>query len=153
MIPNELNASAPKGFKLKTIQGKVCVWDLIRKKYVVLTPEEGVRQDLVRFLIEELKVPAGLIAVERQLMINGLVKRFDIMVADRNGHPLLLVECKAPNILLNALVLEQLSSYNLAIKAPFLLVTNGQQRWACSIDFQTKKFQFLQQLVAYPFEG
>jgi hypothetical protein len=114
-------------FKTKREQDINYVFDIIRKKYVVLTPEEWVRQHIVHYLITEKKYPASLVAVERGLTINGRKKRFDVLVFNKNGQPFLLIECKSPDIEVNRSVFEQVAVYNSVFCAPFLLVTNGLQ--------------------------
>lgn len=101
------------------------VWDVVRRKWVRLTPEEWVRQQLVHYLIVDKKFPAQLIAVERGLSYNGLLKRFDLLAYDRAGQPLLLAECKAPEVSLDTDTLHQIAVYNSRFGARHLLVTNG----------------------------
>ncbi len=85
-------------YKVKRQSGSVMIFDIIRKKYVVLTPEEWVRQHVVHYLAEVKKVPVALIAVEREIALYGLRRRFDVVVFSRQGEPWLLVECKAPSV-------------------------------------------------------
>lgn len=127
----------------KNDSGKVQIYDPIRKKYVAATPEEWVRQHFLQFLIEEKNINKNKIAVEKQLIINGLQKRFDILVYDDNFNTNTLIECKAPNIEINENTFFQASTYNLALKAPFLIVTNGLNTYHCSIDFDAQSFTFL----------
>lgn len=107
-----------------TPQGRQ-VWDVVRRKWVHLTPEEWVRQQLVHYLIVDKKFPTQLIAVERGLSYNGLNKRFDVLAYDRAGQPLLLAECKAPEVALDEYTLQQIAVYNSRFGARHLLVTNG----------------------------
>ncbi|MDX1906830.1 MAG: type I restriction enzyme HsdR N-terminal domain-containing protein [Bacteroidia bacterium] len=109
------------------------VWDPIRRRWVLLTPEEGVRQRLIRFLVEEKNIVPGLISVEREIRYFQTRRRFDIVVFSRQGTPFLLCECKAPDITLTESTLEQIARYNLVLQAPHLLVTNGHQRWFFSL--------------------
>lgn len=101
------------------------VWDILRKKWMVLTPEEFVRQCLIHWLVEEKGYPTGLISIERGLKYNSLQKRYDLCVYDRNGNPLVSMECKAPGIPLDQSVVLQLVTYNSQLNAPHLLITNG----------------------------
>lgn len=111
--------------KLRFHNGIHEVFDPVRKKFVALTPEEEVRQCMLIMLMEQLKVPAGLIAVERKIVYNGLTKRPDILIFSPEGNPLMLVECKAPNISLGKSVLYQAAAYHNVLPAKFLIFTNG----------------------------
>lgn len=114
-------------YEIKTRQEgeETYVWDVLRRRYMVLTPEEHVRQCLVHYLLEDRKVPRGLMSVERGLVYNSRRKRYDLLVHDRNGNPLLACECKAPQIPIDEAAAFQLATYNKKIGAPFLLLTNG----------------------------
>ena len=114
-------------FKTKSEQNTNYVFDIVRKKYVVLTPEEWVRQHVIHYLVTEKKYSQSLLAVERGLTINGRKKRFDVLAFNKNGQPHLLIECKSPDIDIKKAVFEQIAVYNSQFKAPFLLVTNGLQ--------------------------
>lgn len=129
--------------KLKQVNGKRFVWDFIRSKWLVLQPEEMVRQLLIHYLLEDLGINKNKIAIEKGLTVNTLQKRCDILIYDKVFSPLLLIECKAPAIKLNQSVFEQIAQYNLALKVPYLLVSNGPQAYCCAIDFEQKDFQFL----------
>jgi hypothetical protein len=110
---------------LKKSEGKVWIFDGIRKKFVVLTPEEWVRQHLVQYFINQLKYPRTLIQIERGLQFNQLQKRSDFVVFDRQGKPWLIVECKSPEIQLDQKSVEQVAVYNMNVKAKFVAVSNG----------------------------
>lgn len=112
-------------FRLRRSQGREQIFDIIRKKWVALTPEEWVRQHFVQYLLQTKKYPAALIAIEKQIKLGELNKRFDILVYDHQHQPWLLVECKAPSITLNDDTLHQLLRYNLALPVPHLVITNG----------------------------
>lgn len=114
-------------FTTKEEQGNALIFDIIRKKYVRLTPEEWVRQHVIQYLIEDIGVPAGLISVERALDFNGLKKRFDICVASRDAKMHLLIECKAPGIALSTTVLKQAAIYNKVIGVKGIFLSNGLQ--------------------------
>ena len=124
------------------------VWDTIRRKYLVLQPEELVRQLLILHLTHALGYSIHRIQVEQVLKVAGRTRRFDILVLDKALQPYLLIECKAPNIPLDQSTLDQASAYNYAIKAPFLLATNGLHAYVCAIDFEDKKFTFLAEIPA-----
>ncbi|MCC6817300.1 MAG: type I restriction enzyme HsdR N-terminal domain-containing protein [Bacteroidia bacterium] len=112
-------------FNTKVEQGNALIFDIIRKKYVRLTPEEWVRQHLLHYLIEDLNVPKGLIAVERSLVFNGLTKRFDICVSNRNGEMTLLIECKAPQVKLSQQTLMQAGTYQKVLNVQLIAISNG----------------------------
>jgi len=112
-------------FTIKNANGNALIFDIIRKKYVSLTPEEWVRQHVIRFLIEEKGYSAGLIAVEKAVKYNGLTKRFDLFVANNDGSPQILIECKAPHIKLSDMTLQQASLYQCKLNANFVFITNG----------------------------
>ncbi|MFC2086739.1 type I restriction enzyme HsdR N-terminal domain-containing protein [Bacteroidota bacterium] len=118
-------------FEIKIIEGKKCIFDSIRKKFMVLTPEEWVRQHFIQYLVHEKKYPPGLISIESSLKLFKLSKRTDILVHNQKGEPLLLVECKAPEIKLNQKVFDQLFSYNLKYGLKNLIVTNGMVHYYC----------------------
>ena len=111
-----------------TLQGRF-VFDIIRKKKVLLTPEEWVRQHILHYLVFEKNYSKNLIAIERAIEVNGLTKRFDILVFDRAGKPYLMVECKAQHIELNEQTLNQILVYNQALFVPYLWISNGKQNF------------------------
>lgn len=101
------------------------IFDFIRKKWLALTPEEWVRQHLLNYLVTEKHIPASSISVEKELQLNDLKRRYDVVVYDRHLQPWLIVECKAPYIALDKLVVEQALRYNLSVKAELLMISNG----------------------------
>ena len=127
----------------KNVEGKQWLYDIIRKKYIVATPEEWVRQLLIHFLLSEKKMNKNKIAVEKQLIINGMQKRFDLLVYNDLIQPHILIECKAPSISLNDDVFRQAANYNFALRAPFLIITNGIETYHCAIDFDAERYIFL----------
>ncbi|MFT4683674.1 MAG: hypothetical protein ACI863_000266 [Flavobacteriales bacterium] len=136
-------------FKLKSSENKQLIFDKIRKKYVVLTPEEWVRQNFVAYLITEKKYPISLIAVEKQLIVNNLKKRFDILVFNTDGLPKIIVECKAPSIKISQNTFDQISRYNLVLNAEILIVTNGIEHYYCKVDTENEKYSFLNNIEDY----
>ncbi|PWJ45041.1 type I restriction enzyme HsdR N-terminal domain-containing protein [Sediminitomix flava] len=136
-------------YKLQRKDDKVWILDQIRKKYLVLTPEEWVRQHFINFLITE-GYPKSLIGVEGGLKVNQMQKRSDILVYDRKGKPFLLVECKAPEVKLSNKTFEQAAAYNSVLKAPFLIITNGLQHFVCKINFENGSYDFLDGLPQFP---
>ncbi|MFK8268913.1 type I restriction enzyme HsdR N-terminal domain-containing protein [Capnocytophaga cynodegmi] len=138
-------------FRFKKIDDKLFIFDEIRKKFVALQPEEWVRQHVIRFLIEEKKVPKSLINVEKEITINGLVKRYDIVVFSRNGNILLAVECKAPTMQISQTVFDQIARYNLILKSEILMITNGLNHYFCQMDYEKGKYLFLKELPEYDY--
>ena len=136
-------------FRFKNSENKVSIFDEIRKKFIILTPEEWVRQHVVRFLLEEKKYPKSLINVEKVLTINGLRKRYDIVVFNSDGSIFVLVECKAPEIKTSQATFDQIARYNMTLKAEYLMVTNGHNHYFCQMDFENEKYAFLTALPDY----
>ncbi|WP_299007365.1 type I restriction enzyme HsdR N-terminal domain-containing protein [uncultured Tenacibaculum sp.] len=136
-------------FKLKSNENKTLIFDNLRKKYVVLTPEEWVRQHFVQWLIQERNYPVSLIAIEKQLVINNLKKRTDIVVFTSDGHPNIIVECKAPHIKINQDTFDQIARYNLKLDADYLIVTNGLQHFFCMLDKENETYVFLRDIPEY----
>ena len=133
-------------FRFKNSENKVHIFDTIRKKFVVLQPEEWVRQNVVQFLIHQKKYPKSLINVEKQLTVNTLKKRYDIVIFDSLGNITLLVECKSPKITVNQETFDQIAKYNMHLKAEFLMVTNGLRHFYCKMDYSKEKYTFLEQI-------
>lgn len=115
--------------KIKKDGERNYLFDPIRKTWLLLTDEEWVRQNFVHYLIAQLQYPVTLIALEKELELNGLRKRFDILVYDTTHKPWMLIECKASDIVLNDVVLEQILRYNMSIPVSFLVITNGHQTY------------------------
>ena len=136
-------------FRLKKIDEKRFIFDEIRKKYIGLTAEEWVRQNCIKFLINEKKYKSQLIAVEKKIILNNLTKRFDIIAYDNNGDPNLLVECKAPNIAIKQETFDQILSYNRVINSKYLMITNGIIHYYCKIDNIDNKINFLKDIPNY----
>lgn len=124
-------------FKTEEREGKTYVFDPLRRRFVVLTPEEEVRQKMLYLLVEHLKVPAGLLAVEYSVKVNGLDKRADAVVFGDEGRPLMIVECKAPSVTLTEAVLEQALRYHSALHPQYLLLTNGIVTYCYKAENQT----------------
>ena len=139
----------PYQFKTRLNNGKQELWDTIRKKYVAITPEELVRQHLIQYLITEKKVAIGKIAVEKEIKLNGLKKRFDILVYDEALKPLLLAECKAPQIKLTQAVINQVANYNINLQVKYLLITNGIEMHIAKIDFENKTYKWVNDVVEF----
>jgi hypothetical protein len=125
------------------------IFDPIRKKQVALTPEEQVRQDFICFLLRERNFPAGLMMVEHALKVNGMQRRCDIVACNRSGAPLLLVECKAPSVSIGNDTFAQAARYNIALRVPYLAITNGAQSYCCRVRFDTGTIEFLKDFPKY----
>lgn len=125
-------------YKLRKEEGKVWIFDGIRKKYIVLTPEEWVRQHFIHYLINEKKYPRSLMRIEGGLRYNALQKRSDIVVYDVKGLPWLVVECKAPHEPISQATVHQASVYNATLKAPYIAVTNGIHHVWAKVDWTQK---------------
>ncbi|MCB0801700.1 MAG: type I restriction enzyme HsdR N-terminal domain-containing protein [Flavobacteriales bacterium] len=139
----------PYNFTLSKDGNNIKIFDAIRKKNLVLTPEEWVRQHFIQFLIQEKDFPKGLMAIEKGLSINGLKKRCDILCYSNTGIPLLMVECKAPNIPINQAVFDQIARYNIKFRLPYLIVTNGMQHYCAMVNFDNESFKFLNEIPNY----
>lgn len=136
-------------YVLKKEAGKVFILDIIRKKYLVLTPEEWVRQHFIHYLLTTLQYPKALIKVEGGLSFNRLQKRSDIVVFDRKGSPWMVIECKAPDQKLSQQTLHQASVYNHTLQAKYLVVTNGLVNVCCEVDWAAAKTIVLDQMPVY----
>ena len=126
-------------YRFKSTENKVYIFDVIRKKFIVLQPEEWVRQHCVHYLINEKNYPKSLINVEKELNINGLKKRYDIVIFNPDGSILLIVECKSYDITINQNTFDQIARYNLALNAEFLMVTNGLNHYYCQMDTEAER--------------
>ncbi len=136
-------------FRFKNSENKVSIFDVIRKKFVILQPEEWVRQHCVHYLIENKNYPKSLINVEKELKINNLRKRYDIVVYNSDGSIHLIVECKSPKIKINQNTFDQIARYNLSLNATYLMVTNGINHYYCSMDFENECYLFLKDIPEY----
>ena len=133
-------------FRFKNSENKVAIFDEIRKKFIILTPEEWVRQHVVQFLLQEKNYPKSHINVEKLLKINDLKKRYDVVVFNADGSIRILIECKAPEIKIAQNTFDQIARYNLTLRAEFLMVTNGHNHYFCQMDFENEKYHFMKEL-------
>jgi len=133
-------------FRFKNCENKVSIFDDIRKKFIILTPEEWVRQHIVQFLLQEKKYPKSYINVEKLIKVNDLNKRYDIVVFKPNGELFLLIECKSPDVKITQETFDQIARYNLKLNAQFLMVTNGLNHYFCQMDFEKETYIFLEEL-------
>jgi hypothetical protein len=127
------------GLKIKTENGIPYVYDVTRKKYLVLTPEEKVRQTLIHYLLQVMGYSLSLVRTELPMKYHGLAKRTDILVFDKKGQPYMLIECKAAEVKITEKVVEQASRYNLILQAPYLCVSNGSSTFCFHVDFEEQK--------------
>ena len=136
-------------FRFKNSENKTYIFDIIRKKFLLLTPEEWVRQHVLNYLIEDLKYPKSLINVEKLVNVNGLKRRYDIVVFKSDGSLFLLVECKAPEVQISQATFDQIAQYNFVLKAENLMITNGLNHYFCQMDFENEKYVFLKELPEF----
>ena len=136
-------------FRFKNSENKISIFDCLRKKFVILQPEEWVRQHCVLYLIEEKNYPKSHINIEKELIVNDLKKRYDIVVFNADGSIHLIVECKAPTVSINQSTFNQIAQYNQVLNANYLMVTNGINHYYCQMDFENKRFDFLKDIPIY----
>jgi len=134
---------------VKLKQNKPYVFDIVRKKWLVLTPEEWVRSHCVHYLNEVKKYPLSLLRVEQQLQVFGKQKRFDIVACDAQQNPLVLVECKAPTVPVNQSTFDQIAQYNLALKSPYSMITNGMNHYFYTMDVEKRTIRFLEDIPSF----
>ncbi len=125
------------------------VYDSLRRKFVILTEEEWVRQHLIQYLAIQKMVPVTMMASERGLMVNKLPKRFDLLIFGKDGKPIMIVECKAPQIPLNEEVFYQAARYNLTLQVKYLLISNGLEHHCLYVDYTTGETRFLEDIPIY----
>ena len=135
--------------KTKLVNSKEYLFDELRKKWILSTPEEEVRQQFWKYLHFEKKYPVSLMAIEKTIIINGLNKRFDLLIYDRNGNPNIIVECKSRNVIINESTLDQILSYQYKIGAKYLILTNGKETYCLEIDLTEKKIIYLENIPQY----
>lgn len=139
------------GYHFRTLQKhqKELIFDEFRRRWVTLTPEEWVRQNFLKFLKEDKGFPKTLMTVEKKVDINGLQQRFDLLVYNRKGNPLMVAEFKAPDIAINQAVFDQAIRYNNSLKAPYILVSNGMVHFVCQIDFKGGRAEYLKEIPEF----
>ncbi len=139
----------PYPFKISDLKGQLTLFDVIRKKNIVITPEEWVRQHFVQYLINQKNYPKTLIKLEGGHKLHGMAKRSDIVVYNSSGRKILLVECKAPSVVADQKTFDQVARYNMVHKVELLAVTNGLQHYYCRIDFNKQDYEFIKELPDY----
>lgn len=123
------------------------VFDIIRKQYVELTPEEKVRQYCIHTLIEQYDYPKTAFAVEGSLIVNSMTRRFDVLIYDRELKPFMIIECKRPDVELTQKTIDQIAAYNHVIQAPYLMITNGKNTYILS--YENRTYSFCEQIPRY----
>ena len=136
-------------YRFKSTENKVSIFDVIRKKFIILQPEEWVRQHCIHYLINVKKFPLSLINVEKELIINGLKKRYDIVVYNSDGSIHLIVECKSYKVEINQNTFDQIARYNLTLDANYLMVTNGINHYYCQMNMEEERYAFLRDIPEY----
>ena len=136
-------------FRIKKTEKKTLIFDEFRKKWIVLTPEEWVRQNFVKFLSDKLQYPVNNIALERKLNINGTLKRFDALVFNKTAQPVVIIEFKAPDVEISQKTFDQAAIYNYLLRTPYLFISNGMNHYFCKIDYEAGRYIFLEKVPFY----
>lgn len=135
--------------KIKNLDGKNVIYDILRRRYVALTPEEWVRQHFVHFLIEHKGYPQNLMGNEIMLKLNGMTRRCDTLLYNRDLSAKMIIEYKAPNIEINQKVFTQISNYNLILRVDYLIVSNGIRHYCCKMNYENQNFNFMETIPDY----
>jgi len=136
-------------FNIKLEGQRKLIFDSIRKKFVVLTPEEWVRQNFISYLAEVKNYPKGLIAVEKKVDVNRMPQRSDIVLYNNKAIPLMIVECKAHSVKISQETFNQIARYNMKLRVPYLVVTNGLDHFCCHINYEENSFRFIPEIPDY----
>jgi len=136
-------------FRIKQDKEKKYIFDEIRRRFVLLTPEEWVRQHLVKYLVHAKNFPLLLMGIEKGFTQLRRKQRYDLLIYDRKGEPLMIVECKAPTIVINQNAFDQATRYNVRHKAPYMLITNGRNHYCCQLNLENRQYKFLQEIPDY----
>ncbi|RMG79822.1 MAG: type I restriction enzyme HsdR N-terminal domain-containing protein [Bacteroidetes bacterium] len=145
-----IDLNLPKyNFKLIRKDGKIKIWDEFRQKFVILTPEEWVRQNFLTFLTKEKHYPKGLVKLEHALKLNGLSKRCDALIYGKNGKPVMIIEFKKPDVKITQEVFNQIGRYNWVMKVPYLIISNGLVHYFVKVDFKRQTFSFEEDILDY----
>jgi hypothetical protein len=136
-------------FNIKQEATHVSIFDVFRKKYVVLTPEEWVRQNFLQYLLQHKNYPISLIALEASLKYNKLKKRADILIYNKQGQPHMMIECKAPTIKISQDTFDQVARYNMIFKVKYLVVTNGMEHFCCEMNYSENTYLYLKTIPLY----
>jgi hypothetical protein len=133
-------------FRIKEDQGKKYIFDEVRRRFVSLTPEEWVRQNMIRFLISAKNFPLQLMSIEKGFRHQRRKLRYDLLIYNRSGQPAMIIECKAPGVEINQQVFDQVVRYNMNYNASYLLITNGIKHYCCSYNIENQQYRFLQDI-------
>ena len=133
-------------FRIKKQNEKLVIFDSPRKRFVALTPEEWVRQNFIRFLIEEKGYPAAYLAIEKQLNMNGMKKRCDAILYNEHAQPFLIIELKAPNVAISQATFDQVAVYNAKLKVDFFIISNGIEHFCCKVNLETARYEFFPEI-------
>lgn len=139
----------PFDIKVKKIDGRLSVFDSLRRKFVALTPEEWVRQHFINYLVTEKGYPQSLIANEIQINLNQQKKRCDTVIYSREMLPLIIVEYKSPEVDITQDVFDQIVRYNIVLKVQYLIVSNGLNHYCCKMDYNSQSFEYLREVPSY----
>ncbi len=140
-------------FKLRENESRQEIFDEVRRKWVILTPEEWVRQHTLKWLIEEKGYPASLLAIEKAIQVNGLTKRCDIVAFNTKAEAILVVECKSNDVNISQAVFDQAARYNMTLNVDLFLLTNGINHFCCKADHTAQSYVFLKELPNYHFQN
>ena len=135
--------------KTKLVERTTQVFDQVRKKYLVLTPEEWVRQHFIHYLNQEKNYPLGLMGVEKMVKYNSMQTRADIVLYTTDGKPSMIVECKAPSIKITQDAFNQIAKYNFKLQVPFLVVTNRMKHYCRKMEYDSNEIKFLEEIPSY----
>jgi type I site-specific restriction endonuclease len=133
-------------FRIKKQDNKLLIFDMQRKRYVSLTPEEWVRQHFIRFLIKNKGYPAALLAVEKQLNMNGMKKRCDAILYDNEAKPIMIIELKAPNVPISQATFDQVAVYNAKLMVSFFMISNGIEHYCCKVNSETARYEYFPEI-------
>lgn len=136
-------------YRLREQNGRQQIFDVLRRRYVALTPEEWVRQHFVHYLIENKGYPKGLLANEVELRVGEKHLRCDTVLYDKALHPKIIVEYKAPDIAITQKVFNQITVYNMLLHVDYLIVSNGMQHYCCQMDYEQNRYKFLSDIPNY----
>ena len=134
---------------LKKIKGDVFILDLIRKKYILLSPEEWVRQNFINYLIHDKNYPGSLMENEATIKLNNMTRRCDTVVYNNNLKPLAIVEYKRPDVKIDQKVFDQIVRYNIVLRVDFLIVSNGLSHFCCKMNYENQSYSFLESIPEY----
>jgi hypothetical protein len=136
-------------YKIRQYEGKNQIFDFLRRKYVVLTPEEWVRQHFTHYLVSEKGYPAGRMANESMVLLHGQKRRCDTVIYDEIIQPLVIVEYKAPEVQITQAVFDQIAAYNMVLKVKYLMVSNGLRHYCCRMDYDKQQVTYLKEIPVY----